>query len=223
MNKMTLSAEPRTPVKTRKGENGRLRRAGKIPAVVYGAKEPMMVAVSELEFSQKFKVISENIIVTLNLGNTTCDVLVKDYQEDMLKDKIVHLDFYAIDPDRVLRTHVPVRLFGNPKGVKEGGILEQLLHEVEVECLPKNMPEKIELDTTELDIHHSIHIRDLKALADVKFIDAPDQVICHVVTKAAEIEEAPKAEAVAAAVEGEGAPAAAEGAVPEAKAEKKEE
>jgi large subunit ribosomal protein L25 len=217
-----LNAETRTPVKNRKGENGRLRRAGKIPAVVYGAKEPMMVAVSELEFSQKFKVISENIIVTLNLGNTTCDVLVKDYQEDLIKDKIVHLDFYAIDPNRVLRTHVPVRLFGNPKGVKEGGILEQLLHEVEVECLPKNMPEKIELDTTELDIHHSIHIRDLQALVDVRFMDAPDQVICHVVTKAAEIEEAPKAEAVAA-VEGEAAPAAAEGAAPAAKTEKKEE
>jgi large subunit ribosomal protein L25 len=225
MNKLTLTAETRTPVKNRKGENGRLRRAGKIPAVIYGAKVPQMIAVNELEFIQKFKVISENIIITLNLGNTTCDVLVKDYQEDMIANKIVHLDFYAIDPNRLLRTRVPVRLSGNPKGVKEGGILEQLLHEVDVECLPRNMPEKIELDASELDIHQSIHIRDLKALPDVRFINPQDQVICHVVTKAAEIDEAPQEEVAAATVEGaEGAPAvAAEAAAPEKKAEKKEE
>ncbi len=220
MNKLTLSAETRTTVKNRKGENYRLRREGKIPAVVYGAREPMMISVDETEFTKKFKVINENVIVTLDLGKETCDVLVKDYQEDLLLNKIVHLDFYAIDPNRVLHTRIPVRLSGSAKGVKEGGILEQLLHEIEVECLPKNMPEKIELDVSELAIHHSIHISDITALADVKFLNAPDQVICHVVTKAAELEEAPKAEAVAAApAEGEAAAAAAPAA---AATEKKE-
>jgi large subunit ribosomal protein L25 len=221
---LNLHAEARTPVKNRKGENNRLRRAGKIPAIIYGAKEPMMIAVNEQEFNQKFKVIKENIIVTLDLGNTTCDVLVKDFQEDMIENKIIHLDFYAIDPNRVLRTRIPVRLVGIPKGVKEGGILEHLLHEVDVECLPRNMPEKIELDTNDLDIHHSIHVRDLQVLEGVRFVNSPDQVICHVVAKAAEIEEAPKEEVVAAPVEGE-APAApgAAPAAPEKKSEKKEE
>ena len=219
MNKLTLSAETRTTVKNRKGENYRLRREGKIPAIVYGAREPMMISVNEQEFSQKFKVINENVIVTLEMGKTTCDVLVKDYQEDLLLNKIVHLDFYAIDPNRILRTRIPVRLIGSAKGAKEGGILEQLLHEIDVECLPQNMPEKIELDVSDLDIHHSIHVSDLVALADVKFLNAPDQVVCHVVTKAAEIEEAPKVEAIAGApVEGE-APAGA----PEAAATEKKE
>ncbi|MBN2354001.1 MAG: 50S ribosomal protein L25 [Spirochaetales bacterium] len=218
MNKLTLSAEARTTVKNRKGENYRLRREGKIPAIVYGAREPMMISVNELEFSQKFKVINENVIVTLEMGKTTCDVLVKDYQEDLLLNKIVHLDFYAIDPNRILRTRVPVRLIGSAKGAKEGGILEQLLHEIDVECLPQNMPEKIELDVSDLDIHHSIHVSDLAALADVKFLNAPDQVVCHVVTKAAEIEEAPKVEAVAGApVEGEAPAAAPETAATEKK------
>jgi large subunit ribosomal protein L25 len=214
MNKLTLTAEVRTPVKNRKGENYRLRTAGKIPAVIYGAREPLMVSVNELEFSQKFKVINENVIVTLDMGGSTCDVLVKDFQEDLIEERIVHLDFYAIDPTRVLRTRIPVRLFGSPVGVKEGGILEQLLHEADVECLPKDMPEKIELDTTELKIHHSIHIRDLSAFTGVRFLNSPDQVVCHVVTKAAEIEEAPKEEAVAATVEGEAATAAAATAAP---------
>jgi large subunit ribosomal protein L25 len=221
MNKLTLAAEARIPLKNRKGENSRLRRAGKIPAIIYGSKEPMQIAINELEFNQKFKVITENVIVTISLGNAKYDVLVKDFQEDMIANKIIHLDFYAIDQNRALRTRIPVHLYGNAKGVKEGGILERLLHEVDVECLPKDLPDKIELDTTELDIHHSIHVRDLKTLTGVRFLNSPDQVICHVVTKAAEIEEAPKEEVAAAPVEGGEAPAAA--VAPEKKSEKKEE
>ncbi len=221
MNKQTLTGEARTPVKNRKGENGRLRRAGKIPAIIYGTKKPVEISVSEKEFGRKFKVISENIIITITVGKDTYDVLVKDYQEDLIADKITHLDFYAIDPERLLRTHVPVYLSGNPKGVKEGGILEHVLHEVEVECLPKNMPDRIELDTTDLGIHQSIHIRDVKAIDGVRFLNSPDYVVCHVVAKAAEIEEAPKEEAaVVATAEGAEQPAAA---APAGKAEKSEE
>jgi large subunit ribosomal protein L25 len=223
MDKQTLTGETRTPVKNRKGENGRLRRAGRIPAIIYGIKKPVEISINEKEFNQKFRVISENIIITITVGRDTYDVLVKDYQEDLLEDKIMHLDFYAIDPERMLRTHIPVYLSGNPKGVKEGGILEHVLHEVEVECLPKNMPDRIELDTSELAIHQSIYIRDLAALEGVRFLNSPDYVVCHVVAKAAEIEEAPKEEAVAAAVPAEGGEQPAAAAAPAGKAEKSEE
>jgi large subunit ribosomal protein L25 len=201
MKKMTLAVEGRK--QHNKGENHRLRRAGKIPAIVYGLKEPLAIAVDEREFNQKFKVISENVIITLSLGKEHHDVLVKDYQEDLIKQKILHLDFYEIDQNRILRTHVPVHLTGAAEGVKEGGILEHLLHEVEVECLPANLPERIELDVTALAIHDAIHIRDLPARDGVRFLNSPDYVICHVVAKAAvEIEEAPKEEVEAVAVEG---------------------
>jgi large subunit ribosomal protein L25 len=223
MDKQTLTGETRTPVKNRKGENGRLRRAGRIPAIIYGIKKPVEISINEKEFNQKFRVISENIIITITVGRDTYDVLVKDYQEDLLEDKIMHLDFYAIDPERMLRTHIPVYLSGNPKGVKEGGILEHVLHEVEVECLPKNMPDRIELDTSELAIHQSIYIRDIAALEGVRFLNSPDYVVCHVVAKAAEIEEAPKEEAVAAAVPAEGGEQPAAAAAPAGKAEKSEE
>jgi large subunit ribosomal protein L25 len=203
MNKMTLTVEKRE--KINKGVTRRLRRAGKIPAVIYGSREPVTIAVDGREFGQKFKVISENIIITLNAGDKNYDVLVKDFQEDLIENKIIHLDFYEIDKDRILRTHVPVHLSGTPVGVREGGILEHLLHEVEVECLPKDLPERIELEVTALNIHDSIHIRDLPAREGVRYMNASDYVICHVVTKAAvEVEEAPKEEEEAAAVPAEG-------------------
>jgi len=218
MNKQTLTGAARTHEKNRKGENGRLRRAGMIPAIIYGIKKPVEISVDEKEFNQKFKVISENIIITITVGQDSYDVLVKDYQEDLLANRIMHLDFYAIDPERLLRTHVPVHLTGNPKGVKEGGILEHVLHEMEVECLPKDLPDSVVIDTTELGIHQSVHVRDVAVPNGVRFINSPDYVICHVVTKAAEVEEAPKEE-VAAAAAPEGAEAAGPAA---AKAEKTE-
>ena len=202
MNKMTLSVEKRENMT--RGVTRRLRKAGKIPAVIYGSREPVAIAVNEREFGQKFKIISENIIITLNVGDKDIDVLVKDYQEDLIENKIIHLDFYEIAADRLLRTHVPVHISGTPVGVREGGILEHLLHEIEVECLPKDLPERIDLEVTELNIHDSIHIRDLPACEDVRYLNAPDHVICHVVAKAAaEVEEAPKEEE-AAAVPAEG-------------------
>jgi large subunit ribosomal protein L25 len=219
MNKQTLQGAARTHEKNRKGENYRLRRAGMIPAIIYGIKKPVEISVDEKEFNRKFKVISENIIITITVGKDSYDVLVKDYQEDLMENKIKHLDFYAIDPERLLRTHVPVHLTGNPKGVKEGGILEHVLHEMEVECLPKDLPDSITLDTSELGIHNSIHVRDIQTITGVKFLNSPDYVVCHVVAKAAEIEEAPAEEAVAV----ETAEGAEQAAAPAAKAEKTEE
>lgn len=221
MEKITLAVQSRQ--QKNKGNTRRLRRNGKIPAVIYGSHEPVTVAVDAYEFGQKFKTISENIIITLSGADKNYDVLIKDYQEDLLRNRILHLDFYEIDKNRVLRTHVPVHLSGAPIGVKEGGILEHLLHEVEVECLPADLPERIDLDVSGLAIHDSIHIRDLAALSGVKFVNAPDYVICHVVTKAAEIEEAPKVEEAAAVpVEGEAAAAETAEADNKDKKEKKD-
>jgi len=208
MQKMTLNVDERT--KNTKREVGRLRKSGKIPAIVYGQNQTISIAVDAYEFNTKFKVISENVIITLKIGKSDVDVLVKDYQENLLKNSIEHLDFYAIDPNKILRTHVPIHLSGSAIGQREGGILEHLLHEVEVECLPQNLPENIVLDVSALAIHDSIHVRELPALEGVKFINSPDHVVCHVVTKAVEVEEKP-AEEVAATPE-EGAAPAEEGA-----------
>src|SRR5208337_4616268 len=125
---------------------GRLRRDGKIPAVIYGHTKPTAITVDAREFRNAFKRITENTIVELHMPEGVHEVLVKDYQRDNLSGQILHVDFYEFEKGKALRTRVPIRLEGNPVGVKEGGILESLLHQLDVECLPKDLPEEIILD-----------------------------------------------------------------------------
>jgi len=199
---------------------GRLRSTGKIPAVIYGHTVPTAITVDAREFRNAFKRITENTIVELHLPSGVHEVLVKDYQKDNLTGQILHVDFYEFEKGKALRTRVPVRLVGNPTGVKEGGILESLLHAIEVECLPKDLPEEIALDISELGLDRAMHVRDLTLPDGVRAIPSPDQVICLVAHRKAEEEVAP------AVVEGE-VPAegeeAAEGAEKTEETEEKEE
>jgi large subunit ribosomal protein L25 len=178
MKKRTLEGVLRE--KTRKGSAQQLRRNGKIPSVVYGHTEPFAIAVDEHEFNSKFKTISENIIIKLNVSGKSHDVLVKDFQENILSGKIVHLDFYEIEMGKLLKTHVPIHTTGTPAGAKEGGIFELLLHEMEVECLPKDLPEVVSVEVTALNVGDSIHVRDIEPPEGVKYHNSPEAVICHV-------------------------------------------
>ncbi len=214
MEAKKLSGELRTG--RRKAVANRLRHAGKIPAVVYGAVEPVTITVDAREFRTNFKQITGNTIIELRLPQGAHEVLVKDYQRDNLTGEILHIDFSEFKKGVALRTRVPVRLTGNPIGVKEGGILETLLHSLEVECLPKDLPEEITLDISELVLGHALHVSDLKLPEGVKSMAAPDQVLCIVAHRKAEEEAAP----AAVAAEGEEA-VAAEGE--EGAEEKKEE
>ena len=203
-----------------KGVAGRLRSTGKIPAVIYGHTTPTSITVDAREFRTAFKRITENTIVELHMPEGVHEVLVKDYQKDNLTGQILHVDFYEFEKGKALRTRVPIRLAGNPLGVKEGGILETLLHVLEVECLPKDLPEEITLDISELGLDRAMHVRDLTLPANVRTLQTPDQVVCLVAHRKAEEEVAP------AAVEGE-VPAegeeAAEGAEKTEETEEKEE
>ncbi len=176
---------------------GRLRTTGKIPAVIYGHTTPTSITVDAREFRNAFKRITQNSIVALHLPGGVHEVLVKDYQKDNLTGQILHVDFYEFEKGKALRTRVPVRLEGNPVGVKEGGILESLMHALEVECLPKDLPEEIVLDISELGLDRALHVRDLTLPEGVRAVPAPDQVVCLVAHRKAEEEVAP------AAVEGE--------------------
>jgi large subunit ribosomal protein L25 len=194
MKRETLTCELRE--KFNKGYTKELRRNGKIPSVVYGHTEPLSIAVDGHEFNSKFKIISENIIIKLNVSGKDIDVLVKDFQEDILTGNILHLDFYEIEKGKLLKTHVPLHTHGTPAGVKEGGIFETFLHEVEVECLPKHLPEEIVVDVSELKVGHSIHVREIEPPEGAKFLNPPDQVICIVTRKREIIEEEEEVEEV---------------------------
>jgi large subunit ribosomal protein L25 len=206
MEQKTLSAESRA--RLGKGESGRLRRRGRIPAVIYGHQEPLAVSIDAHEFDTKFHHISESTIIRLAVGGQEREVLIRDFQEDAVGGQVTHIDFYEVDKNRVLRTNVRVELTGAPVGVKEGGLLEHFVHEVEVECLPSQLPEKIILDVNELRLGKSLHVRELPPVEGVRFLNSPEQVVCAVVHKRVEV-EAPVAAAVPA--EGEEAAEAAEG------------
>lgn len=206
MEQKTLNAESRA--RLGKGESGRLKRRGRIPAVIYGHQEPLAVSIDAHEFDTKFHHISESTIIRLAVGGQEREVLIRDFQEDAVGGQVTHIDFYEVDKNRLLRTNVRVELTGAPVGVKEGGLLEHFVHEVEVECLPASLPEKILLDVNELRLGKSLHVRELPPVEGVRFLNSPEQVVCAVVHKRVEV-EAPVAAAVPA--EGEEAVAAAEG------------
>ena len=186
MEANTLTVQSRKDLK--KTVTKRLRKEGQIPAVVYGHKEPISISVNAREFDKKFHSVSENTIITLiEDGKDIADVLVKDYQEDITKEQIMHLDFFEVERGKKLKTKVPVNVEGSSVGVKMGGVLEQLLHEVNVECLPKDIPAKITVNVDALNIGDSIHVNDLEAVDGVKFLESEDQIVVHVVhTRAAE-------------------------------------
>jgi large subunit ribosomal protein L25 len=179
MEQKTLSAEKRLELK--KGASRRLRRAGKIPAVMYGHSGTAAVTIDAIEFGRKFKTISENTIINLQVDSDAYDVLVKDFQEDILKGTITHIDFYEIERGKMLRTNVPMHTIGTPVGLLEGGLLEVLLHQLEVECLPKDIPEVIEVSIEALDVGSSIHLGDIAPPDNVRFL-LPDETVVAIVT-----------------------------------------
>lgn len=173
----------------RKGTTKQLRRDGQIPAVIYGKNESKSIYIEAREFDKKFHHISENTLITIKIGRKKHDVLIKDYQENHLKNYMVHIDFYEVEQGKLLRTNIPVHLEGSAKGVKEGGLLEQTLHEVEVECTPKDIPESFILDISALEMGESLHVSSLTAPKGVKILSGEDETIVTITAPRLEAEE----------------------------------
>lgn len=179
MDKLALNAESRQ--ETGKIFNRRLRRSGRIPAVVYGGDNQQKLSVDTLEFSNLFKNISENFLIQLKVdGKETKEVLVKDYQSDYVKGEITHIDFFEVSRGQTLHTQVPVHVEGSAIGVRDGGVLEQLLHTLQVECLPKDIPEEIVVDVSKLGGNEALHVSDLQLPAGVASLDSLETVIATV-------------------------------------------
>jgi large subunit ribosomal protein L25 len=188
-----------------------MRRSGRIPAVLYGRTgKAVSLDLDALELSRSVKSISESTIVKVEVEGKSYDAFVKDTQRNILDGNILHVDFYEVESGVVLRARVSLHLKGNPIGVREGGNLENPLHEIEVECLPKDLPERIEIDISNLKVNQSLHVRDIPLGEGVRVLSAADQVVALV--KFAKVEAAPvvaEAEAVPGAAPAAGAPGAA--------------
>jgi large subunit ribosomal protein L25 len=196
----TLQAEKREG--RGKNEARRLRASGKIPAVFYGVEKGKAV-----EISVDPKILSRilhsesgvNTLIGLQLDGTDTRVLVKEYQVDPIKHKLLHADFYQVAMDKLLTVTVPIVLKGEPRGVKQqGGVLDFVNREIEVEVLPGDIPESITVDVSELMLNQDVRVRDLP-IEGVKWkaVSEPETMIVHVV--APRVEEAPPEEAAAPA------------------------
>ena len=232
-DKSLLEAQQREP--GTKNDARRVRREGKIPAVVYGAgKEAMPVSVDPRQVSRILhSETGHNSVFDLALDGERTKAMIVDWQYEPIKGSLLHIDLKRIAMDQKLRVNIPIELVGEPAGVKQqGGILEQIAREVEVECLPGDIPNQIELNVSELVFGTVLRISDLPKNDKIKYLSDPEQPVAHIIT----IKEEEVATADAVAGEAAAAPAepevikkgkqeteegAAEGAKPE-KAEKKE-
>jgi large subunit ribosomal protein L25 len=200
-----------------KNEARRLRAAGKIPAVLYGAQKagdapaPEQVAVDPKPFMRILHSKSGlNTLITLKVqGGADARVLVKDVQLDPITHHPLHADFYRVNMDRKILVTVPVVLRGEARGVKQdGGVLDFVHREIEVEVLPANIPDSIEVDVTDLGIGDSVHVRDVASNAAWEPISDPDMMIVHVVVIKVVEEVAPAAAGVEGAAAAAATPAA---------------
>jgi large subunit ribosomal protein L25 len=208
---------------TGKGSSNRSRKAGYIPAVAYHRHdEPLAVQVPYKEFTILAQKARRSQVFTFKSSVASLDgkaAIVKDIQQDFLRNRVVHVDFQTLKDDEQITVDVPVKVVGEAPGVKVSkGILTVVTHEVSVRCLPKNIPTIIEVDVSALDLGESIHAEQLKLAAGVTLADNPHETIVSVVIPRAAEEEAKPAEAAAGAEGAAAAAAPAAGAAPAAAA-----
>lgn len=196
----TLEAQPRTP--GTKNDARRVRRDGRIPAVVYGAgKSAVPVAVDPRQVSRILhSETGHNSVFDLALDGERTKAMIVDWQYEPIKGSLLHIDLKRIAMDQKLRVNVPIELIGEPAGVKQqGGLLEQIVREVEVECLPADIPNVIELNVAELVFGVVLRVADLPKNDKIRLLTDADQPVAHIISIKEEVAATPDAAAAEAA------------------------
>ncbi len=207
----------------RMGKSGarEIRKEGNIPAVLYGkGTETLSLVINPAELKEALSTdAGENTLLEIRIKDEEAEIqklsLLREVQYDYLTDKPIHLDFQALDMKEKITVTVPVQIEGSAKGVKEGGILEEILREISVECLPTNIPNSFSVDVTELEIGHSIHVGTLEIEEGVTILHENEDTIVTVL--------APKVETEPTEEEIEGEEGTEEAATEEAQEEGSEE
>lgn len=179
----------------------RVRVKGKIPAVVYGAQEPSVAV--EVDPKQILRILhsetGHNSIFDLEIGTAKAKAMIVDWQYEPIKSSLLHIDLKRIALDKPIRVEVPIKLVGIAIGVKtQGGILDQVLREVEIECLPGDIPSHIDVDVSALEFGHVLRVSDLPHAGKLKFLTDENNTVAHVVSIKEEVVATPDAVAVAA-------------------------
>lgn len=204
MEEITLSVEARSD--RGKGAARRLRRSGKVPAVFYGPKSsPTPIAIDRKDFAAHVANLEGSHLIRFQSASSELErrvALVREVQHHPVSDGILHVDFYEVDLTQRLQVTVPLHFVGRARGVAEGGILQPIVREIEVECLPTDIPQFIEVDVTHLDIHDAVHFADVAMPANVTAVFESNEAVVTVLPPTVE-------EVKAAAAEGEGEAGAA--------------
>src|SRR6058998_4307950 len=200
---VTLTATTRE--KTGKGAARQARFQKQVPAVIYGhGRATQSLIVDALALEKALTGIDpESTLIDLTVDGKKARALIREIQRHPLRPDIIHVDFYEIKADEKITLKVPVHLVGTPDGVRNaGGVLDQVTREVEIEVMPENIPDRVELDVTALKIGDSLHVRDL-SIANAKILTEADLTIATVVPPRAEEVAAPTPEAAAEVAEPE--------------------
>jgi large subunit ribosomal protein L25 len=170
----------------------KLRQQGKVPGVVYGGhRDPVAIIVDRKAITDLIQKSEHGVrsVFLLKMAGTDQQrhAMIKDIQIDPINRKMMHVDFIRVVMDEVVRVSVPVVISGSPIGVREGGLLDFQVRELHVECLPNAIPDKVEIDISELGIHHYFRISDLPLPEGVKVLDDPNRVVVGVTHQRAEV------------------------------------
>ncbi len=192
MEKVVVEAKERKTINKR--SRNILRNEGRVPGVLYGSRlEPIPIdvtraAIHPLVFTAKTHLLSLKLD-----GHEEYDCIIKDVQFDPVSDEVVHFDLIGLTLDEKIQLEVPIQILGSAVGVKEGGLLQESMHKLNVECLPKNIPQSLEIDVTELNIGDTIHVADLN-FEHITIINPEDTIVVSVVLPKIEKEAEPDEE-----------------------------
>ena len=201
MASASLSAEMRS--ESGKGVARKLRAAGRVPGVIYGhGRQPQSLSLNARDLDKLLgSIAAGSTVVELSLGNATTNTLIREVQRHPFKKQILHVDFMELVAGEKVIVDIPLVFVGTPEGVRTGGgLLEQILHSIEVNVDPSSIPNHIDVDVSQMIMGHSLHVRDLNLPEGVEVLTDEDATVCAVIAPRAVVEEAAAAEGEAGAV-----------------------
>jgi large subunit ribosomal protein L25 len=179
MEKVIIEANERKTINKR--SRNILRNEGRVPGVLYGSRmEPIPIDVTRLVINPLVFTAKTNLISLKLNGHDEYECVIKDVQFDPVTDEVLHFDLIGLTRGEKIQLEVPLKLLGNAVGVKEGGLLQESMHKLSIECLPKDIPQSLELDVTELNIGDSIHVSDLN-FENITILNPEDTIVVSVV------------------------------------------
>ena len=186
MEKVIIKANERKAINKRSRNS--LRNEGRVPGVLYGSRmEPIPIDVTRLEINPLVFTAKTNLISLKLDGHEEYECVIKDVQFDPVSDEVLHFDLIGLTRGEKIQLEVPIKLLGNAVGVKEGGLLQESMHKLSIECLPKDIPQLLELEVTELNIGDSIHVSDLN-FENITILNPENTIVVSVVLPKVEIE-----------------------------------